>query len=395
MKINNGLRTGGLYGKRPYMMQIEEKGKLDYISKFDYFLMGTVLIISVIGLIFLESAMENMYLDGGKSAMLVQIVGLAIGVAIAVAFSFADYYLFRVFSWPFYAFNVVMMLSVFTPLGIEQNGSRAWINLGVTTYQPSELMKLAMILVIAQQIEFTEKEGGLSLKKGAVILGAFLLPLGLVFLQKDIGQSMVFIFVFLVTIFIGGVSKKYIFSIVGVGALAVPFVWKFAMNDARRGRLLSFIDPDKYLDYSYQLRRTVTAIGAGQLTGEGIGQGTMNTGKKIPVKMSDSVFAVIGEEAGFIGCLIVVTLMTIMLIRMVYISHKARETFGKCVAAGIFAMFAFNIIENIGMNIGIMPITGLPLPFISKGGSSMITNYMAIGVLLSISMRRQRGFFSD
>ena len=155
MKINNGLRTGGLYGKRPYMMQIEEKGKLDYISKFDYFLMGTVLIISVIGLIFLESAMENMYLDGGKSAMLVQIVGLAVGVAIAVAFSFADYYLFRVFSWPFYAFNVVMMLSVFTPLGIEQNGSRAWINLGVTTYQPSELMKLAMILVIAQQIEFT------------------------------------------------------------------------------------------------------------------------------------------------------------------------------------------------------------------------------------------------
>ena len=395
MKINNNLRTGGLYTKRPYMMQIEEKGKLDYITKFDYFLMGTVLMISLIGLVFLESAMENMYLDGGKSAMLVQIVGLAAGVVIAIAFSFADYYLFRVFSWPFYAFNVVMMLSVFTPLGIEQYGSRAWINIGITTYQPSELMKLAMILVIAQQIEFTEKEGGLSLKRGAVILGAFLLPLGLVFLQKDIGQSMVFIFVFLVTIFIGGVSKKYIFSIVGVGALAVPFVWKFAMNDARRGRLLSFIDPDKYLDYSYQLRRTVTAIGAGQLTGEGIGQGTMNTGKKIPVKMSDSVFAVIGEEAGFIGCLIVVTLMTIMLIRMVYISHKARETFGKCVAAGIFAMFAFNIIENIGMNIGIMPITGLPLPFISKGGSSMITNYMAIGVLLSISMRRQRGFFSD
>ena len=395
MKINNNLRTGGLYTKRPYMMQIEEKGKLDYITKFDYFLMGTVLMISLIGLVFLESAMENMYLDGGKSAMLVQIVGLAAGVVIAIAFSFADYYLFRVFSWPFYAFNVVMMLSVFTPLGIEQYGSRAWINIGITTYQPSELMKLAMVLVIAQQIEYIENEGGMTFKRGAIILGSFLLPLGLVFLQKDIGQSMVFIFVFLVTIFVGGISKKYIFTILGTGMLAVPFVWKFAMNDARRGRLLSFIDPDKYLDYSYQLRRTIMAIGSGRLTGEGIGEGTMNMGKKIPVKMSDSIFAVIGEEAGFIGCLIVVILMTIMLGRMIFISYKARETFGKCVAAGIFAMFAFNIIENIGMNIGIMPITGLPLPFVSKGGSSMITNYMAIGVLLSISTRRQRGFFSD
>ena len=124
------------------------------------------------------------------------------------------------------------------------------------------------------------------------------------------------------------------------------------------------------------------AIGSGQLTGEGLGEGTMNNSKMIPVKMSDSIFAVIGEEAGFIGCVAVILLMTILLARMVYISSKARETFGKCVAAGIFAMFAFNIFENIGMNIGIMPITGLPLPFISKGGSSMVTNYMAIGVLL-------------
>ena len=118
MKLNNGLRTGGFNAKRPYMMQIEAKGKLDYILKFDYFLMGTVLMISLIGLLFLDGAMSNMYADGGKSAMLVQIIGLVAGVAIAVGFSFADYYLFRVFSWIFYGFNVLMMLSVFTPLGL-------------------------------------------------------------------------------------------------------------------------------------------------------------------------------------------------------------------------------------------------------------------------------------
>ena len=164
---------------------------------------------------------------------------------------------------------------------------------------------------------------------------------------KKILQSLLGFAVFFVCVFVGGVNLKFIFSIIGVGAFAVPFVWKFAMNDARRGRLLSFIDPDKYLDYSYQLRRTMMAIGSGRLTGEGIGEGTMNMSKKIPVKMSDSIFAVIGEEAGFIGCVIVVVLMTVMLTRMIYISYKARETFGKCVAAGIFAMFAFNIIENI------------------------------------------------
>lgn len=394
MKNREPLRNGGFQVRRPHL-QIEQNGQLDYLAKFDYFLMGTALLISLIGLVFLESAMRNMYQDGGKSAMMVQILGLVAGVVIAAALSFTDYYLFRLFSWPFYAVNVLLMLSVFTPLGVDQYGSRAWIDLRVTTYQPSELMKLAMVLVIAQQIEYIEREGALSFKRVGLILGSFLLPLGLVFLQKDIGQAMVFIFVFLVTLFIGGMNKWFLLSVIGAGMLALPFLWKFGMNDARRGRLLSFLDPDKYLDYSYQLRRTVMAIGSGQLTGEGLGEGTMNNGKLIPVKMSDSIFAVIGEEAGFIGCVLVILLMTMLLARMIFISSKARETFGKCVAAGIFAMFAFNVFENIGMNIGIMPITGLPLPFISKGGSSMVTNFMAIGVLLSISMRKQNGFFSD
>ena len=292
MKNHEAQRDGSLYLRRPYM-QIEQNGKLDYIAKFDYFLLGTVLLISLIGLIFLESAMSNLYRDGGKSAMMVQIIGLVGGVVIATALSFTDYYLFRLFSWPFYAVNVLLMLSVFTPLGIDQYGSRAWIDLSVTTYQPSELMKLAMVLVIAQQIEYIEREGALTFKRAAIILGSFLLPLGLVFLQKDIGQAMVFIFVFLVTLFIGGMNKWFLLSIIGVGTLALPFMWKFGMNDARRGRLLSFIDPEKYLDYSYQLRRTMMAIGSGQLTGEGLGEGTMNNSKIIPVKMSDSLFAVI------------------------------------------------------------------------------------------------------
>ena len=135
------------------------------------------------------------------------------------------------------------------------------------------------------------------------------------------------------------------------------------------------------------------AIGSGGLTGDGIGNGDMNTANRIPVKLSDMIFAVIGEEAGFIGAMLVVVLFTAMLLRMLYISYQSRDIFGACVAAGIFAMFFFNVFENLGMNVGIMPITGLPLPFVSKGGSAMITNYISIGLLLSISLRRRKGMF--
>ena len=114
---------------------------------------------------------------------------------------------------------------------------------------------------------------------------------------------------------------------------------------------------------------------------------------RIPVKLSDMIFAVIGEEAGFIGCMVIVILFTLIMLRMIYISYNSRDIFGACVAAGIFAMLFFNVYENLGMNVGIMPITGLPLPFVSKGGSSMVTNYMSIGVLLSISLRRRKGMF--
>ena len=141
------------------------------------------------------------------------------------------------------------------------------------------------------------------------------------------------------------------------------------------------------------MTRSELAIGSGGLTGQGLGEGAMNGGKKILVKMSDSIFAVIGEEGGFVISALLIVLFGLLLLRMCFISSRAGDMFGKCVAAGILAMFLFNIFENIGMNMGIMPITGLPLPFVSKGGSAMITNYICIGMLLSVSLRKRKDFF--
>ena len=365
---------------------------VDYLVEFDYFLLVIALAITVIGLIYLGSAMSNMYADGGSSAMRSQIAGLVVGVIFALVLAFFDYNLLKKITWPFFAVNVLLMLSVFTPLGVEDYGSRSWIGIGSFTYQPSELMKLAMVLVIAIELEKAQEEG-FGFRRVAIISFAFLVPLGLIILQKDMGQAMVLTFSFLMVLFVGRAKWWYVLSVLALGGAAIPFLWKFYLNGTRRARLFAFIDPEKYPDYSLQLIRSETAIGSGGLTGQGVGQGAMNGGKKILVKMSDSIFAVIGEEGGFIIAALVVLLFAVLLLRMCYISARARDMYGKCVAAGILAMFLFNIFENIGMNLGIMPITGLPLPFISKGGSAMITNYICIGLLLSVSLRRKREFF--
>lgn len=372
--------------------EISVTKRVDYLVEFDYFLLVIALAITVIGLIYLGSAMSNMYADGGTSAMRSQIAGLVVGVIFALVLAFFDYNLLKKITWPFFAVNVLLMLSVFTPLGVEDYGSRSWIGIGSFTYQPSELMKLAMVLVIAIELEKAQEEG-FGFRRVAIISFAFLVPLGLIILQKDMGQAMVLTFSFLMVLFVGRAKWWYVLSVLALGGAAIPFLWKFYLNGTRRARLFAFIDPEKYPDYSLQLIRSETAIGSGGLTGQGVGQGAMNGGKKILVKMSDSIFAVIGEEGGFIIAALVVLLFAVLLLRMCYISARARDMYGKCVAAGILAMFLFNIFENIGMNLGIMPITGLPLPFISKGGSAMITNYICIGLLLSVSLRRKREFF--
>ena len=223
---------------------------------------------------------------------------------------------------------------------------------------------------------------------------AFFVPLGLVLLQKDFGMALVFTFVFFVMMVVGKMKFKFIAVLGVLACAAMPFIWKFYFNGVKRERFLAFLSPELYADsYGLQLVRAITAIGSGGLTGDGIGNGAMNTANRIPVKLSDMIFAVIGEEAGFIGAMLVVTLFTAMLLRMLYVSYQARDIFGACMAAGIFAMFFFNVFENLGMNVGIMPITGLPLPFVSKGGSAMVTNYMSVGLLLSISLRRRKGMF--
>jgi len=378
-------------------VEVERSIGIDYFRKFDYFLMGMVITISAFGLVFLHSAIYTLYEDGGSKALTIQIVGIILGLIFSLIICFFDYSNFKNI-WPtFYLINIFLMLLVFVPgIGVDAGGSKSWIKLfGITTYQPSELMKLAVIIVVAKYLEKIN-EDGMQLKYVTIVFASFIIPLCLVFIQKDIGTALVFTFVFMVMLFVGRIKIKYISGLIGAGFIGIFFVWKFLLNNTRQQRFYAYLDPEKYAGtYGFQLLRGMQAIGSGQFSGKGIGEGPMNVANLIPVKESDMIFAVICEEMGFIGGMFVIIIMTAFLIRMIYISSKSRDMFGSLIAAGVFAMFAFNIVENIGMNVGIMPITGLPLPLISRGGSAMVTNFIAIGLVLSISMRRRIGLFSD
>ncbi len=373
---------------------LDRSKRPNMLLKFDYILFAAVIGLAVMGIIILPSAMLGYKESVIKSTFIVQIGGFIVGIIIAIALSCVDYIVFRHMAIFFYGANILAMLLVYSPLGVERYGSRNWIDLGITTYQPAELMKLATIIMVALCLEDMKLDNGRTLYNVLRIGFFFALPLGLVLLQKDLGTALVFVFFFVIMLFVAGLKMRY-FAVTAVAALiAFPFVWKFALNDARRSRILTFFDPSlDPIGAGFQARLAKYAIGSGQISGKGLGNGPINNAGQLPVKDSDFVFSVVCEELGFIGASIIIFLFFVLLIKMIGISRRSSDYFGQYLAIGIFAMFLFHFLENIGMNIGIMPITGVPLPFISKGGSSLITNFFSIGVMLSISARRKSGGF--
>jgi len=367
--------------------------------KFDYIFFITVLALAVIGLIMVNSVMIGFRDSVITRTFIVQIGGFVIGIGIAIALSCVDYIVFRHIAIFFYIGNVLLMFLVYTPLGKEMYGSNSWLDFGIMTYQPSELMKLATIVMVAVCLEDMKLDNGRTLYNVGRIAFFSLVPLGLVLLQKDLGTAIVFVVILSSMIFVSGLKLRYIFGTLLSVIIAFPFVWKFYLSQdtIRANRILSFFNPDlDPMKTGYQALMAKYAIGSGQLAGKGIGMGTINNGGQLPVKESDFAFSIIGEELGFIGTVLVVLLFVILLLKMLSVSRKSSDFFGEYVAIGIFGMFFFHFLENIGMNIGIMPITGLPLPFLSVGGSALITSFFSVGVVLSISARRKvEGFFSD
>jgi len=284
--------------------------------------------------------------------------------------------------------GMILLFLVLTPLGVERNGTRAWFEFGSFQLQPSELCKIAYIFMMANYLE--RFNGRLDIRQlgNALLLGV--IPIGLILLETDVGTALVFIAITMGMLLIAGAQAKHIFVLTVVGIFLAALVWSSGLlQDYQQDRLTSFIDPESsQTEAAYQQTQAQIAIGSGGLTGQGFGQGQQTRGEFVPEQHTDFIFSVIGEELGFVGSLIVLGLFGILMWRCMRAARKSPDLLGTLISCGVMTLFAFQMFQSVGMTLGIMPITGIPIPFLSYGGSSSVSSFVGVGLVLNIHMRR-------
>lgn len=372
-------------------------------KNLDYTLLWTVVALIAIGLLSVYSATRaSTDINNGDPLFFVkkQAVSILIGfVGMALILLF-DYRLSDLTYRILYGFNLFMLLLVLSPLGNEVNGAKSWLNLGFYSLQPSEFAKLFVILTLARFL--SEKESLDSIWDLVHSFLHLLPPLVLILLQPDFGTALVFIFFFFIMNYMAGANGRHIVGIIVAGILFLVILFlshhflgtPLPIKDYQLRRLTTFINPEiDPMGAGWNVRQAMIAVGSGQFAGKGLFHNTQGRLGFLPEKHTDFIFAVYCEEWGFIGGFVLLGLFFLLIWRSLKVAMQAKEKYGTLIAIGIMAMFTFHILENVGMNMSIMPITGIPLPFISYGGSSMIANLFAVGYLESVWVRRQKILF--
>lgn len=312
-----------------------------------------------------------------------------IAVVIFIAATLFDYRWLKTLAWPVYAFQLGLLVLTLA-IGSGVGGSARWISVGPFTFQFSELAKILMIIVLADYL--ASREGKLDSLRS--ILGACLLvgpPLVLVMLQPDLGTSLVFGAILAGMLWMSGASLRWL-AILTAGAIAmIPIAWTYLLRDYQKERLTSFLSAEKDLQGAgYQLYQSQIAIGSGGWMGKGLTNGTQAQGDFLPVQTTDFVFAILAEELGFIGAMVLFGLFALLIWRVMVAGWRSRDPFGTMFAAGLASMILFQLVVNVGMVMGIMPITGIPLPFVTHGGASLVSMAMGLGIIQSINIRQTR-----
>jgi len=312
-----------------------------------------------------------------------------IGFVIAGILIFIDYRAIRSYYLILYILGLALLILVLI-FGKTVFGATRWIDFGFFQLQPSEIFKLILILFLAKIFSDTKE---LNLKKLFIIFILVLIPVSLVLAEPDLGTALVFIIVTLGMLIIAGLRKIYLLGIGVLAIVASPIAW-ILLRDYQKQRILTFLNPTSDpFGAGYNVLQSIIAVGSGRITGQGLGYGTQSQLDFLPIKHSDFIFAVFAEELGFIGAIILLLLFLLLIIRIIRVAKVASDDFGMLVASGIAIMFIAQILINVGMNLGIMPVTGIPLPFISSGGTSLIVNLVSVGILLSIVSRHRKLVF--
>lgn len=383
-----------------------KQGKLinfKMLRQIDWILLAIVLILMCFGLLAIVSCtslttgedlsfwdfVHSLNFDSAK----LQLVYFGVGVLIAVIIMCIDYNHLRDFSNIIYWLSVAMLLAVLI-FGKEVNGTKGWFVIGNRSFQPAEISKVTIIIVLAR--EFAQRTEGKSqgiqtFRELWPFVWRMAIPLGLIFMQPDFGTAIVYLVIFVGMLFMARTSLKLIGWLALAAAIAIPLAW-LVMADYQKQRILVFLDPTLDLEGSgLNVARAKEVIQQGGMSGKGLfSDSLMTPGGYVPMQSTDFIFSATGEAVGFWGCLLIIGLYLLLLGRMIILAMRAKDDFGSYLILGVVFMFLFHIFENIGMNIGVMPVTGIPLPLFSYGGSNMLASMAAIGLVLNVNMRRMR-----
>jgi rod shape determining protein RodA len=349
----------------------------------------TVSLLLIYGIVIVHSAVSGF--SSGDSMVRRQIIGIMLGLVPLAVLWVMDYKKLQDWLGPLVLLNAFLIISPLIPgLGATSKGATAWLQIGsVRLFQPSEPAKILTIVVLA--IVISQYKGVIERPRDVLRVLAFLgLPFGLILLQPDLGTGLVFIFIAMGMLLVGGLKPRYFLVLAIVGVIAVGVVFKAGvLADYQENRLLVFIQPERDpKGAGYNLSQSKIAIGSGGLTGKGLGQGTQSNLNFLPERHTDFIFSVLGEELGFVGVVLLLGLYLALLMTALEISTSSGDLFGSLIAVGMISMWTFQILQNVGMTMGLMPITGIPLPFISYGSSFMLANLAGTGMLLSVWARR-------
>ncbi len=370
-----------------------------FLKKFDFILLITTVVLVFYGLFMIKSATMS-FTSGSFPYLKTQILAFILGACAVVVLVLIDYEIYGYFYIPIYILSNLLLLAVlFFGFGADQWGASNWLRIGPISFQPSEIAKFGIIISLAKYIDKNHEKINEPITLLKILIFAFV-PVILILKQPDLGTALVFIFFILIMIFSAGLSYKYIMPFVALAVVGIIIGIIFlatSLDDYNIGdnyqidRILMFLNPK--LDPSgrgYQVLQSKIAIGSGQMFGRGYQQGVQNQYGFLPTKETDFIFAVIVEELGFIGGISLIMLYAILLFRLIKIAKNSSDMFGSLIVIGIMGMFLFHILENIGMTMGLMPVTGIPLPFISYGGTFMLVNMISIGLVLGVGLKHSK-----
>ena len=365
------------------------------LRHFDFLLMAAALALAGYGLALIYSGSLPSY--GGSSEVLRHPVtrqgafALA-GLAAAILMTRLDYRVLGYTAVGLYLSTLAALIFVLV-VGEPAYGSRRWIEVAGTQIQPSEVGKLALIIVLAKFLSDRQEQ----VKEPRVFLASLaiaLLPAGLVFAEPDLGSAVIFVAIWLGMVIVAGARASHLLRLGGAFLASLPFVLLAGLADYQRERLTIFLDPHQdALGSGFNVLQAEISIGSGGLLGKGFTQGTQTQLDYLRTQTTDYVFSVLGEELGFVGALLLFGLFVLLLFRGLHSATVARDVFGRLLATGVVVFILFQVFINVGVNVRLLPVTGIPLPFVSQGGSSLVTLFLAVGILESIVLRHRRMTF--